>query len=286
MFINKQIFAIISILSFYLGSSQSNWNIAIGSQFQLTTLKADSDFLNESSGSSAGINLGISYSLNKNWSIHSGAGLIFIQSRNDLGNFNDQENAQDLEGENFEFRYNFINYIEEQKHVVLSIPLAVQFETNGTSTRFYSKLGGSVNLFLDSTAEAKANGFSTTGFFDRFNAELDTPMFAGFGNFDRITFAEQDVDLKSSINALIEFGIKQNLSHNHWIYIGLFADFGLNNIVESNDKSLIEFNSNNPTDFIANSLLNARNKTTNQAFLDKLFLNTIGVRLTYKFKGL
>jgi hypothetical protein len=263
--------------------AQSDWKASVGAQLIFAELNADNGLLNTSYQPGAGINFGISYALNENWNIHSGLGLSYLQTSTNIDTYSDQVDAVDTEGENFEFRYRLEQYSETQRSTVLSIPIAVQYESNGNQTRFYSKIGANANLFLSPKSKGSANSLTTSGYYERFNAELTAPRFAGFGTFENIEFGENDLEINNSFNAFLEVGVKENFGSGRWVYFGAFVEYGLNDILKSNNSSLLDYNTNMTTDFINNSSLSAAQQSTGKPFFDKVTLNTVGVRVKYEF---
>lgn len=272
----------IAVLAIHSTQAQSDWKVSTGAQLSFAELNAENDNLNSNVEFGGGLLLGISYGLNDNWSIHSGVGLSYLKTSNSFSSYQDAVNATDMENEDFEFRYRLERYSEEQQSTLLSIPVAIQYESGGVQTRFYSKVGASVNLFLGATSQGEADQLITSGYFERFNAELTVPRFAGFGTFNDIEFSENDVDIKNSFNAFLEIGIKENVGSG-WMYFGVFAEYGLNNLLENNNSSLIEYNQNTPLDFINNSSLNASNQISGNKLFDEVTLNMAGLRIRYEF---
>ncbi len=271
----------ISFLGMHSTYAQTNWKASVGGQMTLTDLQSDSGNMNSNVEFGGGLLLGISYALNDNWSIHSGAGLTYLRTGNTFASYQDAVDTRDLENEPFEFRYRLEGYSEQQRSMMLSVPVAVQYESSGTQTRFYSKVGASVNLFTGATSHGEADQLTTSGYFERFNAELTAPRFAGFGTFEDIEFAESDLDINNSFNAFLEIGIKENIGSG-WMYFGVFAEYGLNNLLNNNNSSIIEYNQAAPLDFINNSSLNAANQISGNALFDKVTLNFAGLRIRYE----
>jgi len=164
----------------------------------------------------------------------------------------------------------------------LSIPLAAQYESNGDQTRFYGKAGASINIFINPTSEGNASNLSTSGFFESTNAELTAPRFAGFGTFNPIEFNKNDIEINNSINASLELGVKNKTGDNRWIYIGLFAEYGVNDLLDTTNESLIDYNTNTPLDFINNSSLNSSVQSSGSSFFEEVNLNIIGLRIRYE----
>ncbi|BAO55719.1 hypothetical protein [Nonlabens marinus] len=258
-------------------------NLTLGGQFQFTELNTEGILSNTSVEPGAGLELGVNLSLSENWSLNSGLGYSFQRSRSAISNLSGvQNNAQDLEGENFRFMYQVSGYSEVQEFQNLSIPLNVQFETTG-HTRFYVRAGASYNLIMNASQDSQAQRLTTSGFFERFNGTLTAPAFAGFGTYGPIDFAERDVELSNSINATLELGIKETLPNNAFIYFGAFVEYGLNDIKEdAPNAGILSFNSTEPTNFISNGVLHAQNNAGNE-YINEAKLFFTGVRIRYQF---
>jgi len=269
-------------LSLPAAMAQSPWHASLGVQASLTELRSSEAIIENNQSSGGALNLGVGYTLSDSWSLHSGVGIGYLKNNASLVNYSDIQNAVDLEGEAFEFRYNLSGYSENQRYTVASIPLAVQYETNGT-TRFYARAGASYNIFLTSEAKSRANSLITTGFFENLNAELEAPRFAGFGTFEDISFAEQDIDIKNAVNAILELGIKQRVDAKNWLYLGFFVETGLNNLLKLNGESLLQYERENPTEFRVNPSLNATNQDSGHGLLKDAKFRSLGLKFWYSF---
>jgi hypothetical protein len=258
-------------------------HFSLGGQFQFTKLNTDGALTNTSFEPGVGVELGINLSLSDHWSLNTGVGFAAHQARAAISSLTGvQNNAQDLEGENFNFNYRISNYAEVQKFTNLSIPLNVQYESSG-HTRFYTRVGASYNVLMNPVQNSKAQRLTTSGYFDRFNATLTAPAFAGFGTYNQIDFAERDLEIKNSINATLEMGVKETLPNNAYLYIGAFVEYGLNDIKEEvTNAGVLSFNSDNPTGFISNGVIAAQNNT-GVNYVDEAKLFFAGVRFRYQF---
>lgn len=281
---NKRVLATVLIggLSIHTATAQSPWSADVGAQFSITKIKSDGALATHKSGTGGALNLGLGYALNDTWSLHSGLGIGYLNNNTRLSNYSGVQNATDIEGEAFEFRYTVNGYFEDQRYTVASVPLAFQYETAGV-TRFYARAGASYNIFVNSDVEASAGSLSTTGYFESTNAELDRPRFAGFGNFTNQKFAVQDLDLNSTIRANLEVGIKQKVATNQWVYVGLFFEAGLTSIASNNNEGLVAYNRESPTDFIVNSSLVAVDTNTGSPFLNDPKIQSFGFKFWYSF---
>ncbi len=269
-------------LSLPTAMAQSPWHGSIGFQYSLTELRSDNALIESDQSTGGALNLGVGYALNDSWSIHSGVGIGYLKNNASLLNYSGIQNAVDLEGEAFEFRYTLTGYSEDQRYTVVSIPLGVQYETAG-ATRFYARAGTSYNIFVTSEAEAGANSLTTKGYFEQINAELEGPRFAGFGTFEDVKFAKQDVDIKNAVNATLELGIKQRVAAKHWLYLGFFVETGLNDLLTSNGESLLQYTRESTTEFRANPSLNATDQNSGNALLENAKFRSFGLKLWYSF---
>lgn len=270
-------------LSIPTAMAQSPWHASIGVESSLTKFRTNFDSpIENDHGNSGAINLGIGYTLSDNWSVHSGVGLGYLGNDVRLSNYSDKQNAIDIEGETFEFRYTLSGYSENQDYTVVSIPVAFQYETAG-NTRFYGRAGASYNIFVTSETEAMASNMTTTGFFPEINAELEAPEFAGFGTFEDIAFTKQDISIKNALTATLELGIKQSIADKHWLYLGFFVETSLNNLIDSNNGSLIEYNRENPSDFRVTPVFNATDQNSGNTILKEVKFKNYGLRLWYSF---
>ncbi|WP_194852314.1 hypothetical protein [Nonlabens antarcticus] len=275
----------VALLAGNFSEAQSDLKFSVGSQFHFSQIQLESSKFESSIEPGAGIAAGISLGLNEHFSIHSGVGLNYYQSRNSIGSYSSFQDATDISGEDFEFRYTTSNYSETQKLTALSVPLAFQYETSGT-VRFYTKLGVEANFFINQESESRATSLITNGFFPRFNAVLDAPRFAGFGTYADQEFNEAGLNLDNSYNATVELGIKQIYSSGSALYIGGFLKYGVNNISNpGRSDGLISFDSQNPTDFRSSSVLNALDRVQDGAsgFTTQANLHVYGLAFRYEF---
>lgn len=275
----------VALLASNFSEAQSDLKFSVGSQFHFSQIQLESSKFENSIEPGAGVTAGISLGLNEHFSIHSGAGLNYYQSRNSIGTYSSFQDATDISGENFEFRYTANNYSEVQKLTAVTIPLAFQFETIGT-VRFYAKLGVEANFFINEKSESRATSLTTTGFFPRFNAVLDAPRFAGFGTYVNQEFNESDLELENSYNATLELGVKQMYSSGSALYVGAFFKYGVNDISNpAGSDGLISFDSQNPIDFRSTSVLNAVDRVQGSAtgFTSQANLHVFGLAFRYEF---
>ncbi len=223
-----------------------------------------------------GFNAGIRYSyyLNEGLSIGISAEYQTYNSSGKFGYLAGQNMATDAEDENFQFRYKASNFREEQKLGYINIPVQLQFETPGTS-KLYLAGGFKVGFTVSGTYETRMQNLTTSGYYPQYNVELFSPAFAGFASTDNLKTAKEDLDTDVSYSAIIETGLKQKISDRNWIYIGVYLDYGLNNIYDKdNTKNLIEYHPEQPVQLQYNSIIET-------PFANELKLISYGLKLRF-----
>ncbi|EAP87379.1 hypothetical protein CA2559_01450 [Croceibacter atlanticus HTCC2559] len=266
---------VISLNFCYSASSQEIKGEIIGSVsgvFSTLDYSLNGASLRNGKGGQVGVHYG--YHLSENYSLQLGLEFQSVSSSSRYEVIRGSYNATDSEGEDFEFRYRGTNFQEQQKAQFVSIPLVVQYETSGVS-RFYIAVGGKVALPIDTYYETDIKTLNTSGFYRQYNVELFDPEFAGFGTYRNINVNDQDLELKTAFSATLELGIKQMLSSNNSIYIGLFFDYGINDLYDGEEfEDLVNYSNDIPSEFTYNTILGTSNAS-------EVKLNAYGVKLKY-----
>lgn len=274
---------VIVLLQFNNTHSQIRYSAGVLSNY--TFLDIENESIENNVRLGGGVELGLSYSISNHFSLHSGLGLNYYSLNKKTENYSSSEDAIDISGDAFEFRYRVSNYNENQELLGLNIPITIQYETQG-NTRFYGRTGVEAVIFLSESYESSASSLRTSGFFPAINAELTQPLFAGFGSFTNPNFAASDVELKNSFNAILELGVKEKLKNNNALSLGLFAKLGINDL-KSNQAStgLISFNQAQATEFTTTSVLEATDIQTGSSrpFTETTRLVLFGFVLRYEF---
>jgi hypothetical protein len=267
------IIAIVSI-SGYSQEKKHEFSIAAGGMFSHIDYEIKDGNLDHGNGLSLGLRY--SYYLNENWSLGLGAEYQSFNSTAKLDLASGNYMATDSEGETFEFRYNADNLIEKQSLKFINIPLNLQYE-GADYPSFYASVGAKIGFSLKSTYETSIENLSTSGYYPQYDVELFDPRFAGFGNFGSISTGKQDIDLNVSYLATFEAGIKQFEDEGNTIYIGLYFDYGLNDILnKDSNKQIVEYPQNLPVNFKYNSILQS-------SYTDNVKIIAYGAKVRYAF---
>jgi hypothetical protein len=161
-------------------------------------------------------------------------------------------------------------YEEKQNITLISIPLTMQYHTDGSIEFCLSgglKLGLPVSAqanigprILDVSGEYEYEGQTYTNLPQHgLPKEMDAPA------------TKSKIDLGYSVAAILEAGALIGR-----IYAGLYLDYGLNDMRKLKDKRVLEYWGGNPPIFEYNSILNT-------ALVDKVKLFSTGLKVRVQF---
>ncbi|GAB6008748.1 hypothetical protein [Dysgonomonas reticulitermitis] len=151
----------------------------------------------------------------------------------------------------FEYRSKVSDYEEKQSSIFVSIPLMLQYNKG----ILYGAIGGKIGIPISGKYNVTKSTYENSGYYAFENTEYTEQEFLGFGTF--INQEEKgDIDLKMAYMLSVELGAKWNLTGNMYLYTGIYMDYGLNDInKEKETKAFIEYNTNDPENFIRNSAI-------------------------------
>lgn len=264
---------LLGTINSYSQDKKHEFSIAVGGPFSYIDAEIPGKVV-EGNGFSAGLRY--SYYLNEGLSIGIGAEYQSYNSDLAIQSVYGSYNTVDSEGDAFQFRYRSTNIREEQKLGYINIPLHIQFETPGT-TKLYIGGGFKVGFAINGTYDSTIQNLTTSGYYPQYNVELFAPAFAGFASTNNVTSGKQDLDTDVSYSATIETGVKQMLGDKNSIYIGLYLDYGLNNIYDNSKKPLVEYNAEIPVQLKQNSVLDS-------PFADNVRLVSYGLKLRFAIR--
>ncbi|EIJ40454.1 hypothetical protein JoomaDRAFT_3514 [Galbibacter orientalis DSM 19592] len=251
--------------------------IALGGGFSTMSYDLDQGKVNKRLGASFGFRY--AYYLNNQWSLGLGVDYQSYNASASLGNVKAAYTTTDFENEDFEFRYTAENYKEEQWLKYLNLPITAQYETLGENTRFYISAGTKLGFPLKGKYQTSANAITTSGYYSQYDAELFDPAFAGFGTYGTQETNKEELDIKLSYSAIIETGIKQKIAEHSSIYVGVYFDYGINSIIDSQDQTrqLVEYDAEDPVNFKYNSVFDS-------GIAKNMRLISYGIKLRYASK--
>ncbi|MGQ7870677.1 outer membrane beta-barrel protein [Sunxiuqinia sp. sy24] len=260
-------------LSVYLKGLNSKLNIDMGEN-------GDSD-----TRYGAGFGVQYNYYFARSWSFSGALEYQSYRSKTTLDNFTDSYSLSDAEGDDMIFRSSASVYQEWQSVGMLNIPLRIQWETKGHSTKLFSATGIQLGLPLVANYTATAFGLETSGYFPQWDAHLTSPRFMGFGSWKAHNSGKEKLKLKTSYSFLFELGIKRELKAFRHLYVSAYVELGLNDLVKGNNPQapLIGYDVNNPTEFQYASLIYSSPQTVGDNYVHKVTSQSFGFRMRYAF---
>ena len=232
--------------------------------------------------------LGYHFFFSPNWGLGTGLELGFYRSKFNMNNLNLHFMATDWQNKNFEFRSTVNDFEEKQRAMLLQIPLMLQFQTNReeSNRQFFAALGGKAGIPLRGRYN-NVGTFNNAGYFAYENALYDTQRFMGFGEFPNRE-SNGNLDFKTAFFLSAEAGVKWRLNDRFSLYTGVYFDFGLNNILKTQNAQFVNYsNEAIPAVFSANSILKSQytqqGSVTSQAFTDKVRPIALGIKVRLAF---
>lgn len=279
--ISKYAFIICIVIGFntencFAQSQKSEFSFTAGGIFSSLDYHLKMGNINHQAGADFGLRY--AYGLSKQWSLALGIDYQSFASTAVLKELKGSYPTSDYENEEFEFRYTATQLREEQRASLITIPLTIQYETSG-SERFYIAAGAKIGLPITATYQTRITSLDASGYYAQYDVELFGPEFAGFGNFRRVESSKEDLDLKIAYILTVETGIKQILSKTTSVYLGVYFDYGLNDIYDgevNGNTPIVVYDKNIPSTFTYNSLFETGEATD-------LKVIAFGVKIRYAF---
>lgn len=232
--------------------------------------------------------IGYKYFFNRNLGLVTAVEMSPYNSNCIVNKLSIKYQTTDKDGEVFEFHSDITDYRENQKVVMLQIPIMLQFQV-GKKHQFYVAAGGKIGFPI---ALSNYNGsivrIYNEGYYEFENYTYTSQHeFLGFGYYSLLE-NKGNLNLKTAFFVSVDFGAKWKLSEKIFLYTGLYFDYGLNNIYKKTDKpkNFVEYNSNNPSDIIVNGIMNSQyteNGTDYKNFMSKLSPLAAGIKICLTF---
>jgi len=199
--------------------------------------------------------LGYHFFFHPQWGIGTGVNYAEYNDGISINDFNTQQEAVNIEtGSVFDFHVSMTGYRERHQVVTINIPLMLQFQSKG-KTAFYAALGGKTNILF--SAVNRAEGVVTTkGYFPNVNVTYENLPEYGFVHNQPIPGHKTGIKLKTAFMTSAELGVKWRPVDKFILYTGVYADYGLNNILNSSATDLVVYQSNTPAILAYNPAVN------------------------------
>ena len=242
---------------------------------------------NRNNGYGAGFGLQYSLYLSNRWSVSTGLEYQQYRSEALFTDFSDHYSTTDSERTDFDFYSSTDTYKEKQWVDMVNIPVLFRYETPTpwTNTFIYGAVGFQLGIPLNSKYKATAEDLKTSGYFQQWDVTLNNPAFAGFGSWGTVESDKLELDARNSYSLLLEVGFKQQLNEKRNLYVGFYADLGLNSLAKesSSSSALIEYDTDNPTEFKFNPLFYSAPQAQGEAYVTNPKTMGFGIKIQYAF---
>ncbi len=203
--------------------------------------------------------LGYHFFFSPHWGIGIGANFAIYNGGMSIDDYSKTQTTTNPSGTAFEFQVSSSDYKEPVQTMMVTIPLMVQYQTTG-KTAFYAALGGKVGIPVSATGKTEGS-FTTKGKYDIINVTYQDLPDYGFVSDQAFPENETDLTLKTAFMASAELGVKWRLGAKTSLYTGLYADYGLNDILDKEaapaNTNLVVYQPNTPTQFAYNTATNS-----------------------------
>ncbi len=184
------------------------------------------------------INAGYGYFFHRNWGFSSGLGVKSMKAEASLDNFMLGLPSVDSEGVDYEFRNYFSNWKEQQKTMLIDIPVAFQNRLFWKKFTLQTSVGLMASFPTNSEFKVKDGSITTTGYYSQWNVELKNMPQHGFTTLT--SHPQGDISLKTAFSAFGELGVLYSLTETFSLYAGGYYHQGLNNTINDQKKPVYE----------------------------------------------
>ncbi len=176
----------------------------------------------------------------------------------------------------------YTGYEESQRAAYVQVPLLLQFQTR-SDNRFYIAAGAKAGFAVSGTYKVTATQLATSGYFPEIEQTFTDMPNHGFVTLQNPSVSG-NLDFGLHIALAAETGMRWRLGNNMGLYTGLWLDYGLTDISpEKVAAAIVNYQSENPSEWSYNSILTATDKTNNSMFVDKISLLSAGIKVKLAF---
>jgi hypothetical protein len=195
------------------------------------------------------------------------------------GNFNESYNATHADGSEFIYTYNLNGYVEQQNLTLLSIPLMVKFATKPFSDiymKYFAACGFKVAIPLARTTTINPGSLTSTGYFLEENIEYTGFPEQGFVNAFNAPEQTDKIGFRMGVALALETGITFMSNEDISAGASIYCDIGLNNMLKSGDRYMVEYQRLKPDIMLFNSIMKTER-------VKRIEMFSIGLKLSVNF---
>jgi len=183
-------------------------------------------------------NSAYSYFFAPNWGLQTGIGIQSFGASSVI-NLTTEMPDVDSEGDTYQLMTYYRNWQESQRALLLDIPLSVQFRYPiSQKIRLLTSAGAIVSMPVSATFKTKGGEIQTVGNYPQWHLELTDIPTEGY------TTTTQQYSGKFSLKPVymgtIDIGMLYKLSEKMDLYVGGYANYGLNNAITPDTKYMYQ----------------------------------------------
>ncbi|MDI3321189.1 OmpA family protein [Pinibacter soli] len=207
----------------------------------------------------AGGALGVGYMfpVHKNWNVLTGINGAFYATKATLNSQLTYSSFQvDDMGSAFQYNVKTTGYQEKQTFMAVTVPLILQYHTNGEKIQWYINGGAKLLMPFSGKAKASADQIETSGYYPDMNVEVKQLPEHGFGTVQNWS-GTSNADLKLGAMASFATGVSFPLSTGMRLYAGVYADYGLTNVYKKDGSgSMLSYSATGVNNIVPGTVLN------------------------------
>lgn len=217
------------------------------------------EFSGGSAKPQAGGTLGVGYMfrLHNHWNVLTGINGSYYATKATLNGTLPYSSFQvDDMGSAFQYNIKTTHYQEKQTFWAVTVPLMLQYHTTGEKTQWYINGGAKLLLPFGAKAKTSASELAVSGYYPDMNVEVKELPAHGFGTIQNWN-TSRNLDLKTGAMASLATGVSFPFSSCMRLYIGVYADYGLENVYKKDGSgSLLPYNATGVNNIQPGTVLN------------------------------
>ena len=183
------------------------------------------------------LNAAYSYFFNPQWGIQTGVGLQSFGSISTY-NFLSSSPEVDTDGDSYLFKTKYTNWQEKQQALYVEIPVMAQYRHFfNQKWGLMASAGAKIALPLNAGYKSAGGDITTTGYYPQWNVELNNLPQHGFST---VTDFKGNLSLKPAVIVIAELGGLYKLSPCMDLYVGGYFNYGLNNTITPDTKTIYQ----------------------------------------------
>jgi len=184
------------------------------------------------------LNSAYSYFFTPSWGLQTGIGIQSFGASSSL-NFMTEIYDTDSEGDSYLFTTYYRNWQERQRVILLDIPLVVQFRYPiNQKIKLLASVGANISMPLSETFKTNSGEIQTTGNYPQWHLELTDIPAEGFTTSTQSYYGK--FSFKPVYMGIIDAGMLYKLSEKLDLYVGGYANYGLNNALTPDTKYIYQ----------------------------------------------